>query len=210
MVDDARSCDSTIDEPETEPTTDRWIADAKVLDAALPSDVQETLGQLLGTEPVETLGDWVAEVRRHTGDESIAIDDLCHASIETGHLGEMDGKTYHFRCFYDAVILSALAETPVDIRTESPDGAVIEARAVGTTELTVIPETAVFSFGVRDPTEPVSNEGPSPVDVYAAVCPYVRAFPRLEAYERWVRTVPAATVALPLAGATNVAAKLVE
>lgn len=191
-------------------TTDRWLGEDAVLDADLPGDVQAPLGELVGEDAVETLGDWLAEVRRGTVGGAVGIEDLCHAADATGHRGELDGETYHFRCFYDAVILSALAETPVTVRTESPDGTIIEARASGATDLTVTPETAVFSFGVERSVEPPADGAPSHADIYAAICPYVRAFPDGDAYERWARTVPAATVALPLAGATEIAARLVE
>lgn len=194
---------------ESDATADRWSTDAPVLEAELPRDVRVRLGRLLGEASVDTLGDWVAEVRRRTGGESIAVDDLCRSDEATAHRGETDGETYHFRCFYDAIVLAALIDGSVDVRTESPDGAVIEARAVGTADLTVSPEEAVFSFGVDERVTPPSNEEPSRADVYAAICPYVRAFPHREAYERWAETVPAATVGLPLAGATDVAAALV-
>ena len=191
-------------------TTERLLADDSVLDAKLPEDVQAALGRLVGEDSVETLDDWIAEVRRLTGGGAIEVEDLCHASEGTGHRGEMAGDTYHFRCFYDAVVLSALVESPADIRTESPDGTVIEARATGTTDLTVTPEEAVFSFGVEGSVDFPEDENLSHADVYAVVCPYVRAFPDVDAYERWAETVPAATVAMPLAGATEVAEKLVE
>lgn len=194
----------------TDATTGRWIADDSILDVELPADVQATLGRLVGEYDIETLGEWIAEIRRRTIGGPVGIEDLCHADEETSHEGKLDGKTYYFRCFYDAVILSALAETPVDIRTASPDGTVIEARASGTADLTVMPETAVFSFGVEDSVEALAGGEPSHADVYAAVCPYVRAFPNREAYEHWVNTVPATTVAMPLEGATEIAAALVE
>lgn len=189
---------------------DRWIASDSVLDVELPADVRAALGRLVGTDAVETLGDWTTEIRQRTGGGAVGIEDLCRVDEETAHRGELDGETYHFRCFYDAVVLSALAETPVDIRTESPDGTVVEARASGTTDLTVMPETAVFSFGVADSVESPVDGGPSHADIYAAICPYVRPFPDREAYVRWAKTVPAATVALPLEGATEIAAALVE
>jgi hypothetical protein len=209
MSDDTRGSADGL-ETDAEPTADRWLADGSPLSAELPADVGVALGRVLGEEPVETLGDWLAEVRRRVDGGAIAVEDLCHADEETGHWGELDGETYHFQCFYDAVVLSALAETPVDVRTESPDGTVIEARAAGTADLTVTPESAVFSFGVAESVEPPADEGPSHADVYAAVCPYVRAFPDADAYARWAATVPAVTVAMPLAGATDVAEKLVE
>ena len=191
-------------------TAERWLGGGSALDAELPADVQTALGRLGSEDAIETLGGWIAEVRRRTVGGPIGVEDLCHADRETGHRGELDGETYHFQCFYDAVILSALTETPVDIQTRSPDGTVVEARASGTADLTVTPETAVFSFGVEDSVDPPADGEPSHADIYAAVCPYVRAFPDKEAYERWAKTVSAATVALPLEGATEMAAALVE
>jgi len=188
---------------------ERWRPDAGSLDGKLPRDVQAGLGRVLGREPVETLAEWVAEVRDRTGGGSLAVEDLCHTDDRTAHWGRMDGETYHFQCFYDAVILSAMADQPVDIHTESPDGTTIEARAAGTSELRVAPETAVFSVGVGDGVAPPDDGAPTPADIYGAVCPYVRAFPDRDAYERWAETVPAATVAVPLSGATDVAAALV-
>ena len=218
MPDDSCNCsDSTHsgnaeDGRDAGPDTasDRLITETPVLHTVLPSDVQTTLGEFLGAESVGTLGEWVAEVRNRTGGGAITVDDLCHAAEETGHWGVTNGKTHHFECFYDAVILAALTETPVDVHTESADGTVIEAEAAGTTGLTVTPPEAVFSFGIAENVDPPTDGGPSHGDVYAAVCPYVRAFPTLDAYERWAETVPAATVAVPLAGATDVAAALVE
>lgn len=189
---------------------DRLVTDSAVLDSELPRNLQELLGRTLDEEPVETLGDWVTEVRRYTGGESIGVNELCHSDEETGHWGKMDGETYHFLCFYDAVILSAVADQPVEIRTESPSGTVVKAQAAGTSDLTVTPDEAVFSFGIDETVESPSDGYPLPGDIYAAICPYVRAFPNPEAYERWAKNVPAATIALPLAGATEMAAALVE
>lgn len=192
-----------------ESTADRWLGDSQGLEAPLPSDVRTGLGRLLGADSIETLAEWIAEVRRRTGGP-IAVDDLCHADEETPHWGEVDGERHYFRCFYDAVVLSALVERPVAIRTESPAGTEIEARAAGGTDLTVVPETAAFSFGVDESVSPPPDGEPSHADVYAAVCPFVRAFPDRESYDRWADAVPAATVAMPLEGATELAAALLS
>lgn len=189
---------------------DRWLTASAVLDAELPDDVASTLGTFLGVASVDTLGEWVDEVRHQTGGGSIAVDDLCHAAEPTNHRGVVDGETYYFDCFYDAVVLSALTESSVEIHTESPDGTTVEATASGTDDLTVTPANAVFSFGVSESIDPPEARDPTHADVYAAVCPYVRAFPSKAAYENWAATVPAATVATPLAGATELAASLVE
>jgi len=192
-------------------TAQNWEAtDAGALDARLPDDLRTALGRFLGGERVETLGEWVAAVRRETGGGPIAAGDLCHANEKTPHWGVADGERYHFLCFYDAVALAAIDNRPVSIRTESPDGEVVEARAVGTDELTVTPHRAVFSFGVDAGAVADSDEGPTLRDAYEAVCPYVKAFPSRTAYERWAERVDAPTVAAPLAGATELAAALVE
>ena len=91
----------------------------------------------------------------------------------------------------------------------SPGGTVVEARAVGSDELSVTPEEAVFSLGISTNAHEKSGGNPTLQDVYAAICPYVKAFPDRGAYEQWADTVPAATVAMPLAGATDVAGALV-
>jgi hypothetical protein len=186
----------------------RWLDVEEPLEADLPADLGAPLGRLIGEPPVETIAEWLAAVRRLTDGGAIGIEHLCHADGETPHRGRMDGETYHFQCFYDAVALSALADQPVEVRTESPDGTVIEARASGET-LDVTPEASVFSFGV-DPDVAAPDGEPTVGDIYAAVCPYVRAFPDRAAYERWAEEVPAATVGLPLAGATDIAAALAE
>lgn len=211
-VDDRNICCDGGTEPATDggENVDRWIPETPVLEAELPGDVQASLSQLLDGESVTTLGDWVDEVRSRTGGEAIEFDDFCHASEETEHWGQVAGKTYHFLCFYDAVALAVLTDRPVDIRTQSPDGTVIEAHAVGTTDLTVTPEEAVFSFGVERDPEPAAESGSVSEDIYSVVCPYVKAFPDRTAYERWAERVPAATVAMPLAGNTDIAAALVE
>lgn len=213
MTDDPCPCCGGIEHSnaESKRSSSRWIADGSVLKAELPPELQSALGRFLGTESVETLGEWASEVRTRTGGGSITVDDLCLTDEETGHWGTVGDERYHFACFYDAVILAALSDRPVDIRTKSPDGTVIEARAVGTEELTVRPSEAVFSFGIDDTVaSPADGEDSSLERGYAAICPYVNAFPTPAAYEKWARSVPAATVAMPLEGATDLAAELVR
>lgn len=190
-------------------STDPWIADEAVLDADLPPELQSALGRFLDESPVPTLGEWAREVRRRTGGGSIDFEALCHTDGITEHRGRVGDREYHFACFYDAVILAAITEEPVEIRTQSPDGTTIEADADGDGTLTVRPEGAVFSFGIDDRAVTTGRDRPTLEDGYAAICPYVRAFPDREAYQRWAASVPAATVAMPLAGATDLAAALV-
>jgi len=203
--DTATGAEGTTDRP-----SERWLGATDPLAAELPDDLREALGRLLGEGPVDSIGEWVEQIRRRTGGGTIDIDDLCHADGETPHRGTLDGETYHFLCFYDAVVLAALSDDTVDIRTESPDGKIIEARATGTEVSSVSPREAVFSFGVDASVVPPADGTPTHTDVYAAVCPYVRAFPGWAAYERWAGSVDAATVAMPLQDGTGLATALVE
>lgn len=178
------------------------------LDEPLPADLQVALGRFLGTEPVATLRLWTQLLREHVGDGAITQEDLCLTASETPHMGVMDGQTYYFACFYDAIILAAIADKPVDIRTESPQGIEITARAQGTSVLEVDPSEAVFSFGIDRHVDPPDETGPSIAVGYDSICPYVKAFQTPESYLDWATTVPAPTVVLPLAGATELAASL--
>jgi hypothetical protein len=187
--------------------TAHWEPEGVGLFEPLPADLQSALGRFVGTESVRTLYEWVTEVREQTGGGSMSLEALCHSNDSTDHWGEIDGERYHFVCFYDAVIMAAIADEPVDIHTKSPGGAVIEARSLGGADLTVSPESAVFSFGIA--TDVITAaDGPTVQDGYEAVCPYVKAFPDREAYEEWAERVDAATVAMPLAGATEIASAL--
>ncbi len=180
-----------------------------VLDVELPADLQAAIGELLGDGSVETLGDWVGAVRRHTGGGAIDFEDLCHEREPTGHWGLLDGERHDFACFYDAVVMAALVDRPVDVRTESPAGTEVTAHATGDGSVTAEPPGTVVSFGVD--SDAGSGDGdPTREDVYQSVCPYVKAFATPETYERWDELVPAPTVAMDLEDATALAAALVE
>jgi hypothetical protein len=203
-------CEAETQAADGEHGADDWLGEADPLEARLPDEVRTALGRFLGKESVDTLGGWTGEVRQLTGGGSIDVDQLCHAEGETPHWGEVGGERYHFQCFYDAVILAAIEDRPVDIHTVTSGGTVVEARAVGSEEPSITPNGAVFSFGIATDTHERSRGEPTLEDGYAAICPYVKAFPDREAYEEWADDAPAATVAFPLAGATEVANALVS
>jgi alkylmercury lyase len=207
--DTGRCCGSDPPETDRNHDTDYWIDEVDVLDAQLPEELRSALGRFVGTESIDTLGEWATEIRRLTGGGAIDVDQLCHTDTETEHWGDAGDERYYFQCFYDAAILAAVQDRPVDIHTVSPGGTVVEAQAVGSDELSVTPEEAVFSLGISTGAHEQSGGNPTLQDGYVAICPYVKAFPDREAYEQWADTVPAATVALPLAGATDVASALV-
>lgn len=200
--------DRTQTDRDPQHISDSWQPTSGLLETPLPADLQTALGTVLGVDEVATVGAWVDAVRRHTGGGSIAVEDLCLTAAETEHWGELDGERYYFRCFYDAVLLAALADRPVDIRTVSPGGTVIEAAALGSDSLAVDPSTAVFSFGVIEGVEPPVDDGPTHERIYEAVCPAVRAFPEREAYERWTDGTAVVTVGAPLSDATALATAL--
>jgi len=202
-------CGSETREPNSSRDTDSGIDEIDVLDAQLPDELRSALGRFVGTESIDTLGEWATEIRRLTGGGAIDVDQLCHTDTETEHWGTAGDERYYFQCFYDAVILAAVENRSVDIHTVSPGGTVVEARAVGNDELSVTPEEAVFSLGIGTDAHDQSGGNPTLQDGYAAICPYVKAFPDREAYEQWADRVPAATVVMPLAGATDVASALV-
>ncbi len=208
-TDPSRCCGSETRDATSTRETDDWSATGDVLDAPLPEELRAALGRFVGTASVDTMREWALEIRRLTGGGAIDIDHLCHTDEETDHWGTVGDERYYFQCFYDAVILAAVEDRAVDVHTVSPGGTVVEARAVGGDELSVTPEEAVFSFGISTDAHERSGGDPTLADGYAAICPYVKAFPTREAYEQWAPTVPAATVAMPLAGATDVANALV-
>lgn len=200
-------CSGDAGNTEEERSAGHWL-DEGSLDQQLPADLQTAVGRFVGIESVETLNEWSEQIRRQTGGGSIDGDQLCHTDEESDHWGEVDGERYHFQCFYDAVILAALEHRPVDIHTVSPGGNVIEARAVGSEELSVTPETAVFSLGIAVDAHERSGGNPTLQESYASICPYVKAFPDRDAYQQWAEDVPAVTVATPLSGATAFARAL--
>ena len=219
MTDEPCECCGTVEtgiENDTETESEsagaggRWLGDDAVATATLPDDVRTAMSELFGDASVTTLEEWVDALRERTGGGPLEIDDLCHADGRTAHWGELEGTRYYFRCFYDAVALAELTDDPVEIRTASPDGTVVEARATGDGEVTATPSTAVVSFGV-DPDGSSSSPPDEPTleDAYAAICPAVRAFPTRNAYEQWAARTSAATVGVPLSAATTVATGLV-
>lgn len=195
--------DRSIDPAATAP----WIEASPLRDAPLPPDVARGLGQLLGA-PVESFADFASAVGNATADGSLAVADLCHAAGETPHRATVDGEEYRFRCFYDGLVLAHLADEPAEIRTESPEGDRIEIHASPDGGVDVTPSGAAVSFGVAADAPASADDGPAPADLYGAVCPYVRAFPDREAYERWAADTDAATVGVPLAAGASFAPTL--
>ena len=185
---------------------ERWLGGAAVLETDLPAAFRAEMSEFLGSE-VTTLGEWVAALREANGG-AIDAEMLCHADEATPHRAELAGERYHFQCFYDAVALARLRSGAVDIRTESPDGDVIEAHSDGHV-IDPTPETAVVSFGIERGAA-TAGAAPTVAETYGAICPYVKAFPDRGAYASWADDVDAETVAMPLAEGIPVAGRLVD
>ncbi|RQG96768.1 organomercurial lyase [Natrarchaeobius oligotrophus] len=193
-----------------DPIDGRWIDDPASADSTLPDDVRAAMERWLETDGIETVADCFAAIRRRVGNGSLAVADLCHADGETDHRGVLEGETYHFRCFYDAVLLAELGDSPVTIRTVAPDGTEITGRVSDAGEPTVEPAGATMSFGIAADANPLSTADRRLGAAYEAICPFVRAFPDRASYGTWAATVPAATIATPLADATELAGLLLE
>lgn len=189
-------------------TTDRWLDEQPVSDAPLPPDMATIMNRFYRTESVETLDDFVTATRAEAGGGSIAVADLCHVTDKTAHIATTATETYYFRCFYDGIALAYLADEAVEIRTESPSGSVIELRATPDGDVAATPSETVMSFGIATDVPESTDDAPTVEAVYEAICPYVKAFPSRESYERWAAGVHAATVGLPLTAGMPIAATL--
>lgn len=202
---------SADEQPRDEPAEpNRWIDERPATDGSLPGDVVRLMSRFYTADSVETVGDFVAATRADAGGGAIDVEDLCHVEGDSRHVASTPEETYHFRCFYDGIALSLLADEPVAIATESPAGNSIEVRATPDGEVQSTPEGAVVSFGIAADVETAGESGPDPEDVYAAVCPYVKAFRSREEYESWAAAVDAATLGMPLAAGMPVAMALTE
>lgn len=188
------------------PDRRRWIEDG-ITETELPADLQRAMGQFLGERRLETIDEFFEALGSRLDRERLTVEDLCHTDEETPHWGVLDGERYHFQCFYDAVALAEMTDSETRVRTESPDGTVIEGTATGSGEFTVSPADAVTSFGIRTD---IGSPAESVEETYAAICPYVKGFPSREAYERWAADVSAATVAMPMADGTALATLVAE
>jgi len=214
MTDETCSCtheparEGSSDSQSESASTNGTVYDESTVNATLPEELQTTLEQFVDASSISTISDWATIVREETEGDALRVEQICHTDEPSGHKGVMDGETYHFHCFYDAVILAALAEKPVDIVTKSPAGETIAASATNG-DLSVDNPEAVFSFGIAP--EAANQTGELELeDAYSLMCPYVRAFPNEDSYREWANQVDGPTVAMPLDNATELAEALAE
>lgn len=186
----------------------RWLGGPTPLEVPLPVELQQTLGTLVGGEGITTLAGWTTALGNWFDDGELSIDDLCHAQ-GSDHWGTIDGKRYHFRCVFDAVILAAIRDEAVEMQTTNPRGSTVTAVASGAHGIDVTPTTAVLSFGA-DPS--VADRASQPTDPsvgYRAICPFVHVFATRAEYFAWATTILVPSVAMPMDAGVDFASALV-
>jgi hypothetical protein len=143
-------------------------------------------------------GDWVEALAflAERDDIDVGLETLCTVE-ESPHEARFDGRTQHYQCVQDPIIVPFLADDidTVEIETESPvSGEPIEL-SVTETEITADPEEVVMSFGVAADVDGPPDDLPSPILAYSRFCPYGHAFRSLDEYEAWAADVDAITMA---------------
>lgn len=164
----------------------------------IPTPLGEQLRIALGLdERPEAFGDWVDALAfiADRDDTDVDVNMLC-TTDDSPHRATFDGRTQHYQCFQDPIIVPFLADDigTVDIETECPvSGEPIELR-VTETEIEATPSDVVTSFGVAADVEAPAEDVPSPILAYSRFCPYGNVFRSREAYETWAAEVDAITM----------------
>lgn len=168
----------------------------------IPAELGDQLQHVLGLdERPATFGDWVDALAFVADRDGIDVDpDVLCTVEESPHRAHFDGRTHHYRCVLDPIVVPFIADgvDTVDIETRSPvNGEPIDIR-VTETGIESTPPDAVMSVGVAEDAEPPAEDRPSPILAYSQCCPYVNAFRSLEEYETWAAEVDAITMGTPL------------
>ena len=165
----------------------------------IPTPLGDQLQLALGLdERPEMFGDWVDALAFVADRDDIDVDLNMLCTIDDSpHKATFDGRTQHYQCFQDPIIVPFLADDvdTVEIETESPvSGEPIELR-VTETEIEATPSDVVMSFGVAEDVGAPAADVPSPILAYSRFCPYGNVFLSHEEYETWADEVEAITMA---------------
>jgi hypothetical protein len=165
----------------------------------IPTPLGDQLQLALGLdERPETFGDWVDALAFIADRDNIDVDLNMLCTIDDSpHKATFSGRTQHYQCFQDPIIVPFLAEDvdTVEIETESPvSGEPIELM-VTETEIEATPPDVVMSFGVAEDVGAPPEDVPSPILAYSRFCPYGNVFLSPEEYEAWTDEVNAITMA---------------
>lgn len=194
-----------MSEPTPTPTTEYRGPD-------IPQPLGEQLQLALGLdERPDVFGDWVNALARLAERDSIDLDmnTLCTVD-ESPHKAMFDGRTQHYQCVQDPIILPFLADDvqTVEIETESPVSGDPISLTVTETEITADQEEVVMSFGVATDVDGPPDDLPSPILAYSRFCPYGHAFRSHDEYETWAAETDAITMATSMADTFEVARAL--
>lgn len=164
----------------------------------VPTALGDQLQLALGLdERPETFGDWVDALAFIADRDDIDVDLSMLCTIdESPHKARFNGRTQHYQCFQDPIIVPFLADDvdTVEIETESPvSGEPIELR-VTETEIEATPSDVVMSFGVAEDIEVPAEDVASPILAYSRFCPYGNVFRSHEEYETWTAETDAITM----------------
>lgn len=199
-------CSGTADELSDEPTPTAGGGEA-VLSRPLPNAVGRELGDVYGTDQVNTYGDWI-ETMMAVIDGEPTVDDMCCVA-DARHEVTVDGDTDEYICVIDPLAVPFILNEPAVVQSDVPgSGETVTARVEADGTLTVDPKTAVVSFGAAsaagaDVEDPVERG-------YVALCAYGHAFPDQASYERWAGETAAVTTSLPYADAMAFAATVAD
>jgi hypothetical protein len=168
-------------------------ADPGIDEIELPAGLAEVFQRLGDREtPPATLRDGFRIVEETLDRAAIELElaDM-YQSEPTRHAVHVDDRVEHVPCVMDAMIVAlALDERPVEIVSQPPTGGETVEFFVDDGTVTVVPESAVVSFGIAaDDAEAadlndireILNEDPA----VPRTCTLINAFPDSDEYERW-------------------------
>lgn len=167
---------------------------------SLPAEMGAAIRRALGlAEAPSSLGDWIDALASVADRDGITLDaDALCTTDDSPHRAEFDGRTQHYACAQDPIVLVFLddAAAPVTVETESPVSGEPVRLTVTADGIETDPPGAVLSFGVDADVEAPEN-GVRPALAYERFCPYGHAFATRAEYERWADGVDAHTIGVP-------------
>lgn len=177
-------------------------------DFDLPPDVAANLGTLFGSDPPETAGEWVDEMRAAkqardgrlpTAEDLCTTDDGRHAFV---------GRNYRqeYVCVLDPLVVPFLRDEPGAVRSTTPLWEETVEIGVAADGIARSHSDAVVSIGVSDHVD--ADGDPTLERIYRQVCGYIHVFADGEEYEAWAEDVDAATTSVPVSTGISLAGTL--